>query len=443
MTKISFDMVVQNNMGVGITGALWRNEDLEMGRVPCIAMHAFCDTPETASAIEIAATDRRMSRATVNVMAGGIPAAVRFYQKTPTPDLIVIESKEPPDRLLQQLDALAAVCDASSKIVVIGASNDIRLYRELVNRDVSEYILAPVEPLSVIATVSRIYRSTNATQLGKVYAFVGAKGGVGSSTVAHNIAWSIGQRFDTAVLLIDMDLAFGTVGLNFDCDPTKGIADVVGNPDRLDEAMFERLLTKCGNHLNLLTAPLALDKSYDFDEGAFEQMLDIARSNFPYVVLDVPHLWTAWAKKTLFMADELVITAMPDLPNLTGAKHLVDTFKLLRPLDAAPKVVLNQVGVAKRPEIKPKKFAEALQLEPIMSIASDPKLFGQAENVGKIVCESSAKSKAAKGFSELAQKITGRKELKPARSGGLSSLFGRAGSGQREKEKQDGPRDAA
>ncbi len=443
MTKITFDMVVQKNMGIGITGTSWRNEDLDVGRIPRIAIHAFCDTSETSEAIEFAAADRRMSNAKVTVMAGGIAAAVRYYQKTPTPDLIIIGSKDPSDRLVQQLDALATVCDASTKIMVIGASNDIRLYRELVRRDVSEYLLAPVEPLSVIATVSRIYRGSGAAKLGKIYAFVGAKGGAGSSTVAHNVAWSIGQRFDKDVLLIDMDMAFGTAALNFDRDPVKGIADAISNPDRLDEAMFERLLTKYGNHLNLLTAPVALDKSYDFDEGAFDQMLDIARANFPYVVLDVPHQWTAWAKKTLFIADELVITAAPDLPGLTGAKHLVDTLRKLRPLDAPPKVVLNQVGIAKRPEIKLKKFAEALQLEPVISIASDPKLFGQAENVGQIVAESSSRSKAAHSFSELAQSITGRKQLTPKRLGGLSSLFRRTGSCQTEKAKQGGPRDAA
>lgn len=440
MTNLAHDIKFANDIGIGSARAEQRSELLEMGRVPCIAIHAFCDTPEIAATIEIAAIDRHMSRAHVSVRTGGAAAAVKFYQLTPTPNLIVVESRESADQLLESLDALAAVCDVATKLVVIGVSNDIRLYRELVNREVSEYLLAPVDPTSIVAAVSRIYCNADARKLGKVYAFVGAKGGVGSSTVAHNVAWSIGRRFDSDVLLADMDLAFGTASLNFDRKTINGIAEAINNADRLDEVMLDRLLTKCGDRLSLLAAPSMLDKSYDLDEGAFDQLFDLARSNFPQVVLDVPHLWTAWSKKALFIADEVVITAVPDLANLTNAKHLVDILKQLRPLDAPPKLVLNQVGVPKRPEIKLREFTEALQLEPVVTIASDPELFGQAANVGQIVSDMSARSKASRAFMDLAQAITGRKQLRRRGLTGLKWLLGRTKSGQSGYENR---RDAA
>ena len=171
------------------------------------------------------------------------------------------------------------------------------------------------------------------------------------------------------VILADLDLAFGTAGLDFNLDPPQGIAEAVFGADRLDEVLLDRLLAKCEDHLSLLAAPAALDKAYDFGEDAFEQMLEIVQANVPTVVLDVPHLWTAWVRKTLIAADEVVVTAVPDLANLRNAKSIVDLLRQARPNDTPPKLILNQVGVPKRPEIKPDDFAAALQLTPI---AIDP-----------------------------------------------------------------------
>jgi pilus assembly protein CpaE len=414
-----------------------------MGRIPCVTIHAYCDSPEVAAAIELASSDRRMSRAHVSVRTGGVNAAVRSYQRAPTPELILIESREPADNFLGQLDDLAAVCDIATRIVAIGVSNDIRLYRELIARGVSEYLLAPVDPAMIIAAVSRVFSKSGTQALGKVYAFLGAKGGVGSSTIAHNVAWTIGQRYDSDVLLIDMDMAFGTAGLNLDQDPVNGIADAITEPGRLDQTMLDRLLTKCGERVNLLAAPTALDRPYDLSEEAFDPLLDLARSNFPHVVLDIPHLWTSWSKRMLFIADEVVITAVPDLPNLASTKHLVDTLSQMRPLDSPPKVVLNQVGALKRPEINAKEFTETLQLGLSALIASDPKLFGNAANMGQLISETAKRSRASQAFGQLAQALTQRKPLRSRSLRGLDWLFRRAQPNKSATAKKEVLRDAS
>ena len=425
MKNVAPDVKVPDSTEVGIAEAAARDQGAEMGRIPGVSIHAFCDSVDTLSKIETLATDRRMSRTQLSPHAGGLVAAESFYQQTPTPDLIVIESQDPAQELLANLDRLAMVCDISTRILIIGRSNDIGLYRELMDRGVSEYLLYPAGPMQIIAAISRIYGAQGEAKLGKVYAFIGAKGGVGSSTVAHNVAWCIGERFKSKVLLADLDMAFGTAGLNYDQEPVKGVYDAVDSNDRLDEAMLERLVVRCSDTVNLLTAPTLLDRTYDFDENAFDHLIDLARGNFPYIILDLPNLWTAWAKRAMYIADELVITAAPDLPSLTGAKHLVECMAKIRPLDAPPRLVLNHVGVPKRPEIKLKKFVDTLQLEPACSIASDPKLFGEAENTGQLVTMSHPKSKTAITFNELAQTVSGRKKLKKAARGGLASLFRR------------------
>jgi pilus assembly protein CpaE len=403
--------------------------------IPRITIQAFCDTPEIAGTIETASADRRMARAHVKVHTGGIGAASEFYRTAPTPNLILVESRLPVEDLIANLDSLAEVCDAGTKVMVIGHSNDVRLYRELLKRGVSEYLVAPVDVMGVIGAISTIYREAGTEKLGQVYAFIGSKGGVGSSTVAHNTAWTMARQFGSDVILADLDLAFGTAGLDFNLDPPQGIAEAVFGSDRLDEVLLDRLLAKCEDHLSLLAAPAALDKVYDFGEGAFEQVLEIVQSNVPSVVLDLPHMWSSWVRRTLIAADEVVITATPDLANLRNAKAIADLLKSARPNDAPPKLVLNQVGVPKRPEIKPDDFAAALQLTPIAVIPFDPLLFGTAANNGQMVAEASAKTAVGEVFTDIAQVVTGRKELKRRAKRGfdLGPLFSKLKSGSKTK----------
>jgi pilus assembly protein CpaE len=411
MANLAFDNTPERDEAV--------TRPLEARPVPRITIQAFCDTPEVAGTIETAAMDRRMARAHVKVHTGGIGAAGEFYRTAPTPNLILVETRLPAEELIASLDNLAEVCDAGTKVMVIGHSNDVQLYRELLKRGVSEYLVTPVEVMSVITAISGIYRDAGTEKLGQVYAFIGAKGGVGSSTVAHNVAWTMARLFGSDVILADLDLAFGTAGLDFNLDPSQGIAEAVFGADRLDEVLLDRLLAKCEDHLSLLAAPATLDKAYDFGEEAFDHVLEIVQSNVPTVVLDVPHLWSAWARKTLIAADQVVITAAPDLANLRNAKAIHDFLRQARPNDTPPKLILNQIGVPKRPEIKPEDFAAALQSTPIATIPFDPLLFGTASNNGQMIAEASSKTSIADVFTEVAQVVSGRKELKKARKRGL------------------------
>lgn len=414
MNKITQDIT-------GVRGA--ESDVLDSSNVPRITIVAFCETQAAADTIAAAAVDRRMARAHVDVQIGGIPRAVELYRGSASPDLLVLETRASSEDLLSEVEILAEVCDPETKVMVIGASNDVLLYRELLDRGISDYLVGPVDGLSIISAIGRIYRDGGTKKLGKSYAFIGAKGGVGASTVAHNVAWTLARDLKSQVVLADMDLPFGTAGLDFNIDADQGIAEAVNDSDRLDDLLLDRLLVKCDEHLSLLTAPAALGKSYDFDETAFERMLEIARANASAVVLDVPHLWTGWARRTLVAADEVVIVAAPDLANLRNAKSLVEFLIQARPNDAPPKLVLNLVGVAKRPEIKAAEFAAALRLEPIATIAFDPALFGIAANKGQMLANVSARSPACGAFAEIARAISGRSGRKARRQDVLAVVL--------------------
>jgi pilus assembly protein CpaE len=397
----------------------------EVRPVPRISIQAFCESPDLVAAIEAAAADRRMARAHVKVQTGGIAAAAEFYQAAATPNLIMVETRLPRERLDAELDRLSQVCDAGTKLVVIGHVNDVDLYRSLAQRGVSEYLVAPVDLAGIIRTVADLYVERSTRPLGRTIAFIGGKGGVGSSMIAHNVAWSIARGFANDVVVADFDLAFGTAGLDFNQDPAQGIAEAVNAPDRLDDNFLDRLLARCSDHLSLLAAPATLDRTYDFSESAFEQIIDVAQAGVPTVILDLPHAWNAWVRKTLLGADEVVITVEPDLANLRNAKNLSDLLRAARSNDHPPRLVVNKVGMAKRPEIKVEDFATAVNLRPLAVVPFDAHLFGTAANNGQMIAETDAKSPIAESFDAIARTVTGRAEIRRQKRNALAPLLAR------------------
>ena len=390
---------------------------------PRVSIQAFCETVETAAAVQAAGEDRRLAKAHVKVQMGGLTAAVEAYRSAPTPNVIIIEAVSRADEVLHGLDQLAEVCDAGTRVIVVGTVNDVTLYRELTRRGVSDYLIEPVGTIDIVRSVCGLFSAPDAKPVGRIVAVVGAKGGVGASTVAHNIAWAIGRDLALDAVVTDLDLAFGTAGLDYNQDPPQGVADAVFSPDRVDTAFVDRLLSKCTDHLSLLAAPATLERVYDFGVDAFDAILDSLRISVPCIVLDVPHIWTGWARRLLVSADDILVVAAPDLANLRNAKNLVDLLRVARPNDHPPYYCLNQVGVPKRPEITPADFAKALEDQPVAVIPFDPQLFGTAANNGQMIEEVSASHKTAEMFRQMAQVLTGRMEAKRTRGSGLLPLF--------------------
>ena len=396
--------------------------EIHIAPAPRVSVQAFCDSVETAAAVQSAGEDRRLGKAHLKIQMGGMAAAIEAYRCAPTPNVILLETDGRSD-VLAGLDQLATVCDSGTRVVVIGRINDVTLYRELVRRGISDYVIAPVTAIDMVRSICNLFAAPEAKAVGRIIAVVGAKGGVGASTIAHNVAWAIARDLAMDSVVADLDLAFGTAGLDYNQDPPQGIADAVFSPDRVDTAFMDRLLSKCTDHLSLLAAPATLDRVYDFGEEAFDAIFDTLRSTMPCIVLDVPHQWSGWTKRALLSADDILIVAAPDLANLRNTKNIFDLLRGARPNDRAPLYCLNQVGVPKRPEINASEFAKAIETQPIVTIPFDPQMFGAAANNGQMIAEISATHRTTEMFLQIAQRLTGRSETKKPKGSLLLPLI--------------------
>jgi len=382
---------------------------------PRVSVQAFCATVATATTVKAAAEDRRLGKVHLSVHMGGIVAAIDAYHKAPTPNVIILETEADKD-ILAGLDELATVCDPGTRVVVFGSASDVAPYRELVRRGVNDYVIGPVEVLDVVRSICSLFSASEAVTIGRMIAVAGAKGGVGASTVAHNVAWALARDLALDSVVIDLDLAFGTAGLDYNQDPAQGIANAVFSPERPDSAYMERLLAKCSDHLSLLAAPATLDQVYDFGADAFDAIFDTLRLTTPCIVLDVPHQWTAWTKRALVGADDILIVAEPDLANMRNTKNMMNLLKASRPNDRPPLYCLNQVGMSKRPEIEVRAFAKTIESQPIATIPFDSRMFGTAANNGQMIAEISARHRTARTFLQIAQRLAGRPDTRKPRT---------------------------
>jgi pilus assembly protein CpaE len=410
------------------------NRDASVILLPRINIAAFADNEQTLSVFNSAAKDRRSVRTHFVVHSGGIPAASKTYQSEPTPNVLIVETHGQREQVLMELASLAEVCQPETKVIVLGHVNDIILYRELIRQGISDYIVAPVTAVSLLESMSSVYSDPKAAPLGRVISFIGTKGGVGSSTLAHNVAWHFAQKQSIETVITDLDLAYGTAGLNFDIRDTAGagILEALAQPDRVDTTLIDRVMNRIGDKLNLLGAPGGVDRDLNVESHAVQTIINTLRTSSPMIVVDVPYLWSPWIKYTLLSSDEIIITATPELPSLRNAKSLMDHLKQIRQNDRQPRLIINQVGIPKRPEIKIADFSSALGIEPIAVIGHDPQTFGTAQGNGKMLMEIAPKAKVSETIADIANGLTGTKDLQSRKN--MGGLLGRLPFLNRKKQ---------
>lgn len=365
--------------------------------LPAISIFAAYDRPEVGKLLECFAADRRASRAEILVERGGVDAAAVRFTAQPAANLIIVDTTLRRAEMLAGLDRLAPALQQGAKLIVLGALNDVALLRDLAQRGVHEYIVPPIGPDALMRTVCGLYAESDTS---RVVAVIGARGGVGASSAAHNIAWSISERQELGATLVDLDLCFGTAAFAFKQVAQQSVTDLLG--------AIERPLAQHNERLQILTAPAALEPSAAIDEEVMHILIERARRTSPFVVLDLPHAWTGWTRQTLIDADDVVIVAAPDLASLRNAKSIIEALKPARGAKSSPLVALSMVGVPKRPEIMAKDFAEAVGVVPSAALPFDGELFGVSEITGRVVGDIAPDSKAAAAYDALATAITGR-----------------------------------
>jgi pilus assembly protein CpaE len=320
----------------------------------------------------------------------------------------VIETHDSQEAIFEKLEKLSQVCRVETNLVLIGAQNDVSLYRALTKAGVREYLPVPVDEHHLLDSIVAVCVDPTETKLGRLVSFIGATGGAGSTTLANNVAWCLGKLFNGEVTLVDLDLAFGTIGIDFNMESPENSAQALAQADRLDDQVLGRILGKYNDNLNVLSAPGECVRAADVNAAQVEEMLKRFRRNAAWVVADLPHYWGAWVRAVLDASDEIVVTAVPTLASLRNAKSICDTLNPKRKNDAPVRVVLNHVGENAKTEIATKDFANALGQALAVTVPHEATIFGQAANTGHMVGEAPKAKGVIEPLNTLATLVSGR-----------------------------------
>jgi pilus assembly protein CpaE len=387
-----------------------------------LSITAFVISEKTKIAIHKIQNERHFSRCQISVRDGGIDEVIESLSANGTPNLIIVEASETGDLLIEKLEALADVFDSNGKILIIGLENDIQLYRKLMDMGISEYLCGPVSASQLENSLNQLFTDPDSVELGRVIACIGARGGAGSSTIAANLADALSKEYSETVILIDLDLSFGTAALSFNLQQRQSIIDALAEPNRLDDVLMERFMLKHNEYLSIIPAPITLGGDLDISINAFEILLNLARQMAAFIILDLPHQWTPWINEVLLDANEVVVTAYPDLANLRDTKSIFDTLRDARGIKDPTRLILNKVGMAKEFELSAKDFEGSIKLLPALEIPFEAGVHMSAMNNGQSLAENNGRSKSAKLLGELATTVSGRVSIQNKKQSFLTEL---------------------
>src|SRR5712671_6026426 len=317
-----------------------------------------------------------LSISNATIKRGGIARALEYLSVERSPETIIVDISGS-DMPASQVHNLAELCEPGVTVIAIGDRNDVGLYRDLVQAGVSEYIVKPVtvqllaKALSSTPTVAE--GSPISWKLGKMVAVVGARGGVGATTLAMNLAWYLANRQNRRVLLLDLDLQNGDCALALNLKPTPGLREALVNPVRIDSVFIERTVAILGDRLFVLSAEEPLRADAEFTAEAVETLVGILRTQFHYIIADVPRIPAAPYRQALDIADVRVIVADQTLRSVRDTVRLRDALGKRDPA-SSDFLVVNRSGEGGCQAVTLEEMAK-VKLRPNFVIPFRPKLF--------------------------------------------------------------------
>ena len=372
------------------------------GRLPVIA---FVDA-QTEQLLQDAAVLPGRNQ----VIRGGIDKAIEYLSEQRSPNLLVVDISgvELP---LSKVQMLADVCEPGTNVIAIGDRNDVALYRDLQDAGVGNYLVKPLT--RELLTRALAPKTTNGSgggdmgrapmKLGKMVAFIGARGGVGSTTLAANLAWHLANRQSRRVALVDLDIQHGDCTLLFNVPTTPGLRDALANPLRLDPLLLERIMTQHGERLFMLGGEEPIDEHVQFTPSAVDMLFTVLRGAFHYVIADVPRIPVPAYRRALEIADRRIIVVDQTMRSMRDAVRL----KRMLGDDADRSIfVVNRVGEAGNHGLGLKEIGDTLQAKPTSTVPFLPSLVTPAAHHATIAANK--RGKFANGIGELALEISGR-----------------------------------
>jgi pilus assembly protein CpaE len=345
------------------------------------------------------------------VNKGGLRNAVQSLSVSASPNVLFVDLSESGDPL-NDINALAEVCEPGTIVIAAGQVNDVRLYRDLVASGIQDYLLKPLNPDQLRDAFAQAQATltapkqvdTSGERPHVMTAVIGARGGVGASTIATSLAWLFGEKANRSTAILDLDVHFGTGALALDLEPGRGLTDAIENPSRIDGLFIERAMVRASDKLSVLSAEAPLSQSMMTDGSAFFQLQEEMRSAFECTVIDLPRNMLILHPHLLQEVQAAVIVTELTLAAARDVIRILSWLKSNAP-QSRVMVVANRVPVTGAPEVSRKEFETSIERKVDMVIPLDTKIAAQAAKLGKPLAEAGKGSKISQALLELSTRL--------------------------------------
>lgn len=333
-----------------------------------------------------------------------LDAALRRIHEGLTPRVLVIDLSESPAPI-SELSAVRAVGGADLKVLALGTVNDVGLYRDMIAAGATDYLVKPPGREQLNAILEKNGGGGGSGGLGQVIAFLGSRGGVGTTTAAVSCAWILAEERKERCALVDLDLHYGTVALKLDSDPGNGLCEALEQPSRIDSLFIERAMIKVSENLRILAAEAAVSEPQIIDTGAIDVLLYELRRKFAWVILDLPRFVTPIHRVVLSTAGRAILVCER---SLAGLRDTIRIQALLRDQAPQTRLFLIESGAhGDRATVGKGEFEKAVGKSFDGTLSYDPKAAGAAANAGQPVPLAAARSAYTKEINQLVLNVAG------------------------------------
>lgn len=354
---------------------------------------------------------------------GGLRNAIQSLSVAASPNILMVDLSESGDPL-NDINALAEVCEPGTVVIAIGQVNDVRLYRDLVASGIHDYLLKPLSAGQLRDSLNQAQTVFNAPKAGEgevvkshvSTAIVGTRGGVGASTLATSLSWLLSSDHKLSTALFDLDVHFGTGALALDLEPGRGLTDAIDNPSRIDGLFIERAMIRANDNLAILSAEAPINSPLMTDGAAFLQLEEEFRQAFEMTVIDLPRNMLINFPHLLTEVNVVMLSTELTLASARDTIRILSWLKTNAP-HAQSYVVANKVqpGVA---EISKADFEASIERKIDFSIPFDSKAAANAAKLGQTFADANRSSKAAGVIRQIAETVIGASdedaEIEPA-----------------------------
>lgn len=398
--------------------------------------NAFVCDDDTLELIRAAAAD--MGWPVEKCNKGGLRNAVQSLSVSASPNILFVDMSESGDPI-NDINALAEVCEPGTVVIAAGQVNDVRLYRDLLSSGIQDYLLKPLSldqiRESLTMAQAMLASPKHADMLDDkphhMMTVVGVRGGVGASLVSTSLAWAISEQADRQTALLDLDVHFGTGALTLDLEPGRGLIDAIDNPSRIDGLFIERAMVRASDKLSLLSAEAPIHQPVMTDGSAFFQLEEELRNAFEMTIVDIPRQVLIPFPHLVSEAGTIMLVTDVTLASARDTIRLLSWFKQNVP-GARVVLVANkfQNGIG---ELSRKEFESSIERPIDIVIPFDPKMVCQSAKLGKSYAEVCKGTKAGQIWTNLMRLVLDGADVEAetapvvVKSKGSGSLLGKLG----------------